>query len=202
MRNTITNAVRIAAVVSIALVGACESIAQVVERERPAEWANLVRGGRFMDRFEPSKAVAPLTSDCTYCMLASVLTGAPSITNDVPNDEASYSLLPAPFVASRRRMVLALVRLGSLVVPPGRVCKISVNDDGCKCCIASLPMTDALLWAVCSCAVTTTSCNVNICSILSSIACWVLFHRNESDEETGNETAPETGTANNRLMNM
>ena len=64
MRNTITNAVRIAAVVSIALVGACESIAQVVERERPAEWANLVRGGRFMDRFEPSKAIAPLTSDC------------------------------------------------------------------------------------------------------------------------------------------
>lgn len=64
MRNTITNAVRIAAVVSIALMGACESIAQVVERERPAEWANLVRGGRFMDRFEPSKAIAPLTSDC------------------------------------------------------------------------------------------------------------------------------------------
>ena len=145
---------------------------------------------------------APLTSDCTYCILASVLTGAPSITNDVPNDEASYSLLPAPLEASRRRMVLALVRFGSLVVPPGRVCKISVNDDGCKCCIASLPMTDALLWAVCSCAVTTTSCNVNIRSTLSNMACCVLFHRIESGEDNGNATVPGTGTVNNRLMNM
>lgn len=29
--------------------------AQVVERQRPAEWQHLVRGARFMDRFEPMK---------------------------------------------------------------------------------------------------------------------------------------------------
>lgn len=29
--------------------------AQVVERQRPAEWKDLVRGARFMDRFEPMK---------------------------------------------------------------------------------------------------------------------------------------------------
>ena len=28
------------------------AVAQVAERERPAEWAQLVHGARFMDRFE------------------------------------------------------------------------------------------------------------------------------------------------------
>ncbi len=32
---------------------ACSLNAQIVERQRPAEWANLVEGGRFMDRFLP-----------------------------------------------------------------------------------------------------------------------------------------------------
>ena len=27
--------------------------AQITERERPAEWKQLVKGGRFMDRFQP-----------------------------------------------------------------------------------------------------------------------------------------------------
>ena len=29
--------------------------AQVTERERPAEWKNLVEGARFMDRLQPMK---------------------------------------------------------------------------------------------------------------------------------------------------
>jgi hypothetical protein len=37
--------------------------AQITERERPAEWENLVYGGRFMDRFLPMPAQGPLTSD-------------------------------------------------------------------------------------------------------------------------------------------
>ncbi|MCK5701687.1 MAG: hypothetical protein KAI29_11060, partial [Cyclobacteriaceae bacterium] len=37
--------------------------AQSTERERPAEWDDLVYGGRFMDRFLPMPAQGPLTSD-------------------------------------------------------------------------------------------------------------------------------------------
>ncbi|MBZ0258534.1 glycoside hydrolase family protein [bacterium] len=37
---------------------------QSVERSRPAEWNNLVFGGRFMDRFLPSPVQGKLTSDC------------------------------------------------------------------------------------------------------------------------------------------
>ena len=33
------------------------AMAQVVERPRPAGWENLVPGGRFMDRFEPSSVI-------------------------------------------------------------------------------------------------------------------------------------------------
>ena len=33
------------------------AMAQVVERPRPAGWENLVPGGRFMDRFEPSAVI-------------------------------------------------------------------------------------------------------------------------------------------------
>ncbi|MDZ8120033.1 CARDB domain-containing protein [Pontiella agarivorans] len=36
---------------------------QAVERERPAEWKNLVYGGRFMDRFEPMPDLGGMTSD-------------------------------------------------------------------------------------------------------------------------------------------
>ena len=77
-------------------------------------------------------------------------------------------------------MVLAFVRFGSFVVPPGRVCNISVNDEGWICCMASLLMTEALLRPVTSSAVTTTSCRVNIRSMLSSSACWALSKRTES----------------------
>ena len=36
--------------------------AQVTERPRPAEWNNLIDGGRFMDRFMPMPAVGELTA--------------------------------------------------------------------------------------------------------------------------------------------
>ena len=32
---------------------ALPTAAQVTDRERPADWANLVKGGRYMDRFLP-----------------------------------------------------------------------------------------------------------------------------------------------------
>lgn len=35
--------------------------AQIVERERPSEWEQLVRGGQFIDLFEPMPIMAPLT---------------------------------------------------------------------------------------------------------------------------------------------
>ena len=35
----------------------CMVHAQIVERPRPAEWENLVPGGRFMDRFEPASVI-------------------------------------------------------------------------------------------------------------------------------------------------
>ena len=37
--------------------------AQTVERARPAEWNNLVFGGRFMDRFLPMPSIGQLSSD-------------------------------------------------------------------------------------------------------------------------------------------
>ena len=37
--------------------------AQTVERSRPAEWKNLVYGGRFMDRFLPMPTMGKLSSD-------------------------------------------------------------------------------------------------------------------------------------------
>jgi hypothetical protein len=37
--------------------------AEAVQREKPAEWANLVRGGQFIDLFEPMSIMQPLTSD-------------------------------------------------------------------------------------------------------------------------------------------
>ena len=36
---------------------------QVTDRLRPAEWNNLVFGGRFMDRFLPMPDLGPLTRD-------------------------------------------------------------------------------------------------------------------------------------------
>ena len=39
------------------------SQAQITERERPAEWEELVNGGRFMDRFLPMHVQGPLTDD-------------------------------------------------------------------------------------------------------------------------------------------
>ena len=38
--------------------------AQSVDRPRPAGWERLVPGGRFMDRFEESRPIGALTSDC------------------------------------------------------------------------------------------------------------------------------------------
>ncbi|TFH26398.1 MAG: hypothetical protein E4H10_07110, partial [Bacteroidia bacterium] len=37
--------------------------AQITERERPAEWNDLVYGGRFMDRFLPMPPMGTLTSE-------------------------------------------------------------------------------------------------------------------------------------------
>ena len=37
--------------------------AKVTERERPAEWDELVFGGRFMDRFLPMNIQGPLTDN-------------------------------------------------------------------------------------------------------------------------------------------
>jgi hypothetical protein len=39
------------------------STAQTTDRPRPAEWSNLVFGGRFMDRFLPMPTIGPLTRD-------------------------------------------------------------------------------------------------------------------------------------------
>jgi hypothetical protein len=36
--------------------------AQITERPRPAEWDNLVKGGRFIDLFLPIAPIGPLTS--------------------------------------------------------------------------------------------------------------------------------------------
>ena len=47
----------------IIIVTTCYSIAQTTERPRPAEWANLVNGGRFMDRFLPMPNLGKLTRD-------------------------------------------------------------------------------------------------------------------------------------------
>jgi hypothetical protein len=40
------------------------ALAQSVERPRPAGWDRIVPGGRFMDRFEESQPIGPLTSEC------------------------------------------------------------------------------------------------------------------------------------------
>jgi len=61
MKNTFAYVVTAFALVVLGMGRLC---AQIVERERPAEWKKLVRGGRFMDLFEPSKAIGPMTSDC------------------------------------------------------------------------------------------------------------------------------------------
>jgi len=60
--------------------------AQITSRERPAEWDQLVLGGRFMDRFQPIQAIGPLASD-TW--------GAPGvlpryINNGIEENEWSY----------------------------------------------------------------------------------------------------------------
>ena len=44
-----------------------ESTAQDIQRERPAEWNNLIFGGRFMDRFLPIPVIGELTSDTWGC---------------------------------------------------------------------------------------------------------------------------------------
>jgi len=47
----------------ISFVSTFETTAQTTERPRPAEWNNLVFGGRFMDRFLPMPNVGQLTRD-------------------------------------------------------------------------------------------------------------------------------------------
>ena len=47
----------------LCLFGSITMKAQVTERPRPAEWKNLIFGGRFMDRFLPMPVVGLLTSD-------------------------------------------------------------------------------------------------------------------------------------------
>ena len=41
----------------VSAVASLASVAQIVERPRPAGWEKLVPGGRFMDRFEPSAVI-------------------------------------------------------------------------------------------------------------------------------------------------
>lgn len=54
-----------AAVAALTLTsGAKAEVNETEERPRPAGWERLVFGGRFMDRFEPSAPLGPLTSDC------------------------------------------------------------------------------------------------------------------------------------------
>ncbi len=52
-----------AAVLGMMIITLCRSSAQVLERERPPEWDNLIEGGRFMDRFLPMPDLGGLTSD-------------------------------------------------------------------------------------------------------------------------------------------
>lgn len=47
----------------ICLITTLSLYAQTTERPRPAEWSNLVYGGRFMDRFQPMPDLGKLTSD-------------------------------------------------------------------------------------------------------------------------------------------
>jgi len=50
-------------ILSLQLFFVAQLSAQITERKRPAEWANLVEGGRFMDRFLPIPVKGSLTSD-------------------------------------------------------------------------------------------------------------------------------------------
>lgn len=43
------------ALIGVMLLMSCSAFSQVEERERPQEWAQLVKGARFMDRFLPMK---------------------------------------------------------------------------------------------------------------------------------------------------
>ena len=61
MKNRLAN---VAVCLVVGLVSGALSGAEVENRERPAAWADLVPGARFVDRFEPSKPIAPLSSDC------------------------------------------------------------------------------------------------------------------------------------------
>ena len=61
MKNCLAN---VAVCLVVGLVSGALSGAEVENRERPAAWADLVPGARFVDRFEPSKPIAPLSSDC------------------------------------------------------------------------------------------------------------------------------------------
>lgn len=62
------------------------SHAQTTERPRPAEWSNLVFGGRFMDRFLPMENLDDLTSDTWGA--ANVLPR--SVHNGIENRKWSY----------------------------------------------------------------------------------------------------------------
>lgn len=53
----------LAGVLLLILIPQGEILAQITERDRPAEWENLVYGGRFMDRFLPIPVMGPLSSD-------------------------------------------------------------------------------------------------------------------------------------------
>jgi hypothetical protein len=50
-------------VVLLTFVNCCIVQAESIERPRPAEWENLVYGGRFMDRFLPMPDLGGMTSD-------------------------------------------------------------------------------------------------------------------------------------------
>ncbi len=60
-------------------------------------------------------------------------------------------------------MVFADVRFGVPEVAPGNMLTISAKLDGCRCCIASLPMSEEVVAPTASLAVTTISWICCIC---------------------------------------
>ena len=84
--------------------------------------------------------VAASQDPATYCILALVLMGAPSTTKLVPREVVVY---PEGLPASRIRIVLGLLKSGSLERPPGNSSRMSVKLEGCRCSMACFSITEA-----------------------------------------------------------
>lgn len=61
--NQVFHAVLLIACATVCAEDKIPDKAKAVEREKPAEWANLVHGGQFIDLFQPMPIMQPLTSD-------------------------------------------------------------------------------------------------------------------------------------------